>query len=257
MIKKIIKYSVISLIWIGIWQITAMIVGMELLLPTPWTVLLRLSELMLTLDFYKTVLYSLLRIILGMLAGTLIGVLGGTITALSSLAKDFFAPMLAVIKSTPVASFIILLVLWISRDSTPLIIAAMMVIPVVWSNVEAGIRNTDRSLLEMAKAYKMSVSAKIRHIYLPSIAPYFLTALRSSLSMAWKAGIAAEVLLEPIVSIGKMISDAKSYIETTDLFAWTVVVVMLSVIIEKIMVFILKKALKNHSFSEKGGVSLG
>ena len=91
MIKKIIKYSVISLIWIGIWQITAMIVGMELLLPTPWTVLVRLSELVLTLDFYKTVLHSLLRIILGMLAGTLIGVLGGTLTALSSLAKIYLA----------------------------------------------------------------------------------------------------------------------------------------------------------------------
>ena len=257
MIKKIIKYSVISLIWIGIWQITAMIVGMELLLPTPWTVLVRLSELVLTLDFYKTVLHSLLRIILGMLAGTLIGVLGGTLTALSSLAKDFFAPILAVIKSTPVASFIILLVLWISRDSTPLIIAAMMVIPVVWTNVESGIRNTDQALLEMAKAYKMSIPSQIKQIYLPSVTPYFLAALRSALGMAWKAGIAAEVLLLPLISIGKMIAEAKTNLDSANLFAWTVVVVIVSVIIEKTMVTILNSALKSRSFESKGGVSVG
>ncbi len=257
MIKKIIKYSAITLIWIGIWQLIAMAVGHELLFPTPWAVLLRLFELLLTADFYKTVGYSLLRILIGMIIGTLIGALGGLLTAFSRIAKDFFAPLLAVVKSTPVASFIILMVLWISRDITPLIIALMMVTPVVWTNVETGILNTDRGLLEMARVYKMSRAARIRHIYLPSITPYFLAALKASLGMAWKAGIAAEVLLQPVISIGKMISDSKILLETTDLFAWTVVVVILSVIIEKMMVFVLKKALKNHSFDKAGGVDLG
>ena len=257
MIKKIIKYSAITLIWIGIWQLIAMAVGHELLFPTPLAVFIRLGELMLTADFYKTVGYSLLRILIGMILGTLIGALGGLLTAFSKIARDFFAPLLAVVKSTPVASFIILLVLYISRDLTPLIISFMMVTPIVWTGVETGILNTEKSLVEMAKAYKMSRFAIIRHIYMPSIAPYFLAALKSSLGMAWKAGIAAEVLLQPIISIGKMISDSRILLETTDLFAWTVVVVVLSVIIEKIMVFVLKKALKNHSFESKGGVTLG
>ena len=257
MIKKILKYLAVAIIWLSLWQLVAMAVGKELLFPTPVLVAKRLLELSVTSEFYKTILYSLMRILAGMILGTVIGALGGGLTAFSKTARAFFSPALAVVKATPVASFIILLVLYISRDVTPLIIALMMVTPIVWTGVEAGILNTDPQLVEMAKAYKMSVRAKIRHIYLPSIAPYFLTALRSSLSMAWKAGIAAEVLLEPIISIGKMIADAKSYLETTDLFAWTVVVVILSVIIEKIMVFILKKALKNHSFSEKGGASLG
>ena len=251
MIKRIIKYSAITLIWIGIWQIVAMAVGHELLFPTPWAVLIRLGELMLTADFYKTVGYSLLRILIGMILGTLVGALGGLLTAFSRIARDFFAPLLAVVKSTPVASFIILMVLWISRDITPLIIALMMVTPVVWTNVETGILNTDRSLLEMAKVYKMSRADKIKHIYLQSISPYFLAALKASLGMAWKAGIAAEVLLQPIVSIGKMISDSKILLETTDLFAWTVVVVILSVIIEKTMVFVLKKAMKNTPTDQK------
>ncbi len=257
MIKKFLKYSLITLIWIGIWQIIAMAVGQELLFPTPWAVAVRIGELLLTAQFYRTVGLSLIRILIGMIIGTLIGALGGLITAFSRLARDFFAPLLAIIKSTPVASFIILIVLWISRDMTPLIIALMMVAPVVWANVETGILNTDKALLEMARAYEMSFGAKIRHIYLPSITPYFLASLKASLGMAWKAGIAAEVLLQPIVSIGKMISDSKILLETVDLFAWTAVVIVLSVIIEKTMVFAVKKALKNRSYYEKGGAVNG
>ena len=75
--------------------------------------------------------------------------------------------------------------------------------------------------------------------------------------MAWKAGIAAEVLLMPLISIGKMIADSKYNLETVDLFAWTAVTVILSVIIEKAAVFVLKKALKNHPLEAKGGVSFG
>ena len=254
MIKKSLKYSIITLIWLGIWQLAAILIDNALLFPTPISVAVRLFELMLTASFYKTVGLSLLRILVGMLLGTFIGTLGGLLTASSKIARDFFAPLLAVVKSTPVASFIILMVLWISRDVTPLIIALMMVTPVVWTNVETGILNTDKSLLEMAKVYKMPRTATVRNIYLPSISPYFLASLKASLGMAWKAGIAAEVLLQPIISIGKMISDSKILLETTDLFAWTVVVVILSVIIEKIMVLILKKALKNTPTEQKGGV---
>ena len=255
MIKKALKYSVITLIWLIIWQIAATCINEELLFPTPIAVAKRLGELCLTSDFYKTIGYSLLRILIGMIIGTFIGALGGLITAFSRIARDFFAPLLAVVKSTPVASFIILLVLWVSRDTTPLIIAAMMVVPVVWTNVETGFLNTDKKLLEMAKVYKMSSFSKIRQIYLPTVSPYFFASLRSSLGMAWKAGIAAEVLLLPLVSIGKMIAESKTMLETVDLFAWTVVVVILSVIIEKLMVFLLKATLKKHSFETKGGTS--
>lgn len=257
MIKKIIKITLITALWLMLWQILAMIVGQELLLPTPLSVAKRLFEMSLTSSFYKIITHSLIRILAGIIFGTAVGILGGALTAYSRVARDIFAPLLAVIKATPVASFIILLVLYISRNSAPLIISLMMVTPIVWTGVEAGIIHTDKGILEMSAVYKMSAVSKIKHLYIPSATPYFLASLRSSLGMAWKAGIAAEVLLGPIISIGKMISDSKLSLETTDLFAWTAVVVILSVIIEKSTLFALKKALKKHSFDEKGGVFLG
>ena len=255
--KKVVKYSIISVFWLGVWQLAAMLVGQELLFPTPIAVAIRLFQISATANFYKVILYSLLRILLGMTAGSLIGTFGGTVTAFSKTAKAFFAPILAVVKATPVASFIILLVLYISRDLAPLIISLMIVTPIVWTGIESGIINTDNNLLEMAKVYKMNRRDILRHIYLPSITPYLLAALKSSLGMAWKAGIAAEVLLQPIMSIGKMISDSKILLETTDLFAWTVVVVILSVIIERMTLLVLTKAVNSHHATAKGGVNFG
>lgn len=257
MIKKILKYSIIAAIWLLLWQFLAMAVGQELLFPTPLSVAKRIFELAATLEFYKIIAHSLLRIIFGMIFGTLIGIIGGFLSARFHIVHDFFAPILVVIKATPVASFIILLVLYFSRDLTPLIIALTVVTPIVWTGVEAGILSTDKSLLEMAQVYKMTTLSKIKHIFLPSILPYLSAALKSSLGMAWKAGIAAEVLLQPLISIGKMIFDSKILLETTDLFAWTAVVIALSVAIEKIFVFALEKAMKNRSLDEKGGARFG
>lgn len=251
------KYLLIAAIWIAIWQICANHIGEELLFPKPLSVVKRIGELIKTADFYKTVWESLLRIIIGMGIGTLIGISGGILTAFSKIARAFFAPVIAIVKSTPVASFILLLVLWVNRDRTPLVIAAMMVIPVVWTNVETGILSTDRALLEMGKAYGLNLPKRILKIYLPSIIPYFFASLRSSLGMAWKAGIAAEVLLLPTVSIGKMIFGAKLTLETVDLFAWTAVVIVLSVIIEKTTVALLRLILKRFSSDSKGGALIG
>ncbi len=253
MIKKLLKYTVIAAIWIAIWHIISLAVGNELLFPSPLSVLLRLGSLLATADFYKTVGVSILRVVAGMVGGIIIGVIGGTLCAVSRVAKGFFSPMLAVIKSTPVASFIILLVLWLSRDVTPIVISALMVLPVVWANIEMGLRNTDRALLEMARVYKMPRSKRISEIYLPSTYPYFLSAMRSSLGLAWKAGIAAEVLLQPLISIGKQIFESKYMLETADLFAWTVVVIILSVLIELLLVAIFGKATKRYSGGDTNG----
>ncbi len=244
MIKKVLRYFSVAAIWIALWQIVSMAVGQELLFPSPLAVTLRLGAFIVTPSFYKTVGISLLRVLIGMLCGIVIGIAGGVVSACSRSAHDLFAPMLAVIKSTPVASFIILLVLWLSRDTTPTVIAAIMVLPVVWANIEAGLRETDRALIEMSKMYGMSGKKRVTNIYIPSVYPYFLSSMRSSLGMAWKAGIAAEVLLQPLISIGKQIFESKYMLETVDLFAWTVVVIILSVIIEKLLVLVFSKTSK-------------
>ena len=223
-------------VWLLLWQLASMAVGLPLLLPSPLAVLLRLGQLCTGADFWLTVASSLLRILLGFLLGVLFG------TALAGLYWRFrlidalARPLLGVLKSTPVASFIILALVWVKTTWLATVISFIMVLPLIYANVREGIDSADRQLLEMAQVFRLSRRKTFRYCYLPAILPFFLSAVSSALGFAWKSGIAAEVLGRPARAIGSQIYDSKIYLETPDLFAWTLVVILLSVLLERLAV---------------------
>lgn len=230
--RKLIQYALVTAFWLGVWALAAHFVGESLLLPTPGEVLVRLWTLSGQGSFWLTVLTSLGRILGGVAVALLCGVILATATHFVPWLYSLFYPLITVIRATPVASFIILIYLWMSRDTLPSFIAILMVLPVVWANLHEALDAVDKQLLEMAKVYGFSPLKKMRRIYLPSVLPAFTASCRSSMGLAWKAGVAAEILIVPAVSIGRMLSDAKQYLETTDLFAWTLAVILLSLVLE-------------------------
>ena len=233
--KTILKTCGVAAFWLGVWQLLSLRVGNGLLLPGPAAVLLRLGQLALTAPFWKAAAFSLLRVVAGSLLAVVLGVLLAVLCCRWKVADALFAPFVTVIKSTPVASFIVLLLLFLGRDLLPVVIVVLMALPVIWGNVCAGIRNTDPLLLRTAKVFGFSRGRTLRRVYLPSVMPYFLSACRTALGLGWKSGIAAEVLTVPAVSIGKLLMEAKQYWEVTDLFAWTLAVILCSLVIEKVL----------------------
>lgn len=246
-LRKLIQYALVLAFWVGLWGIAALKVGESLLLPTPWEVIARLGKLCTQASFWGIVLTSLWRILWGILIAVAAGVILAVITHFVPPLYTLFFPVITVIRSTPVASFIILAYLWMSRDTLPAFIAILMVLPVVWANLHEALGATDKQLLEMAKVYGFSPFKMLRQVYLPSVLPAFLASCRSSVGLAWKAGVAAEVLLVPAVSIGRMLSDAKQNLETTDLFAWTLAVVLLSLCFELLLMGLVKLTLAKKS----------
>ena len=222
-------------IWIVFWALLSLAVANPLLLPGPLAVFKRLGELIRGADFWRCTLTSLLRVLLGVVSAAVLASLLAALSERSSPAKALIGPVMTVIKSTPVASFTILVLLWLSRDAAPVLICALIVMPVVFSNVSAGIRSVDPLLLELAQAYRLGRMKTFRRIKLPSVMPYFRSAMQSSLGFGWKAGVAAEVLTLPRQSIGRMIMESKLYLETGDLFAWTLAVILLSLLIERLL----------------------
>ena len=233
--KTILKICGVAAFWLGVWQLLSLRVGNGLLLPGPAAVLLRLGQLALTAPFWKATAFSLLRVVAGSLLAVVLGTLLAVLCCRWKVADALFAPFVTVIKSTPVASFIVLLLLFLGRDLLPVVIVVLMALPVIWGNVCAGIRNTDPLLLRTAKVFGFSRGRTLRRVYLPSVMPYFLSACRTALGLGWKSGIAAEVLTVPAVSIGKLLMEAKQYWEVTDLFAWTLAVILCSLVIEKVL----------------------
>lgn len=224
-----------GLIWLGVWQLAAMVVDQQVLLPAPGEVAVRLCQLVVTVEFWATVGRSLLRITGGFGLGLVLGCVLAVFTVRWAWVAGVVRLPMSVIKATPVASFVILALVWLRGPMLSVFIAFLMVLPLVWSNVHQGLCSADGQLLEAAQVYHLSRWGVARAVYLPAVLPYFLSACRVALGFAWKAGIAGEVIAIARGTIGEKLYESKAYLEMTDLFAWTVVIVLLSVGIEALL----------------------
>lgn len=239
--KKIILSIAVILFWITAWHIASIWIVNETILPSPLDVCKRLLVLGTEAEFWQITALSCVRIIVGFFIGCILGTILGIVTRLFVAAKYLLSPILTLIKATPVASFIILLFIWLSGAVIPSFIGMLIVIPVVCQNVYEALASVDESLLEAAQVYQLTKVQKIQFIYIPALRTYFLAAVKTSLGLSFKAGIAAEILCTPKFSIGKEIYGAKIYLNTVDVFAWTAVVIILSLIFELAFVKLLNK----------------
>lgn len=242
---KILKKAALSfgvvLFWLALWQTAAMIVGNPLILPAPTETLMRLLELASEGEFWVFTGLSLLRIFVGILTAIPTAGIFAALCSKFNIADALFAPAVTLMKSTPVVSFILIAIFIVDRSVIPSAITFMMVFPVLYENVREGISQTPKELLQMADLFGVSWFMKVKRIFIPSIKPFFFSALSTSIGLAIKAGIAAEVVAYIPNSIGKKLSDAKSYMEPADLLAWTAVIIILSLAIEKAVRLVLNR----------------
>ena len=225
--------------WLLVWQGASMALAAlwpngHLLLASPISAALRLGELAVTAAFWRAIGWSALRIIGGFLLSCCAASLLAVPASRWRWVQELLSPLVAVVKAVPVASFIILALVWLDSRSLSCFIAFLMVFPPVYMGVLEGIRQTDGKLLEMAKVFRVPLGRQVRGIYLPAVLPHFRTAVSLGLGLCWKAGIAAEVIGLPGGSLGERLYSAKVYFQTPDLFAWTAVIVAVSVAFEKL-----------------------
>ena len=224
-----------------LWHILAMALGQEILLASPIRVIRQLAVLCVEKQFWQSILFTMSRIIVGFLTAFICGTILGVAAARIHIIEILLWPYVAVIKAAPVASFIILCLIWTSAANLSVIISFLIVLPVVYTNILQGMKATDRKMLEMAKVYELGTWKCIKYIYIPALKPYFLAACSIAAGMAWKSGTAAEVIGIPGGSIGEKLYKAKVYLSSADLLAWTVVIIILSVICEKVLMWLVRR----------------
>ncbi len=218
-----------------IWQIAAVCLNSTLLLATPVRVAQELCRLVLKHDFWATIWFSFLRIVAGYSAALTVGCLLAILAARFRVFESLFWPVMSVIKATPVASFIILCLIAMSSRNLSIFISFLMVLPIVYTNVLQGLLATDRKIVEMAGVFRLSWFTQFLYIYLPQVKPYLISACSLSLGIAWKSGVAAEVICPPKLAIGTEISHARTALETPELFAWTLVIIARSLGLERLL----------------------
>ena len=238
-LKKVLKIIACAALWLGVWCVLSLIVNKSVILPSPVATVKRLWELLGTGGFYLSCLSSLGRVFAGFLIGTALGVL---LAALSKIGAEFIiSPAVSVVKATPVASIIIVMLFFLKRDIVPITATALMVIPIIYTNVLKGARSADKNASEVAAVFGFSRAKRLKYVTLPAVLPFFSAGVQSAVGLAWKAGIAAEVLCTPKTSIGSALWDSKTYLMSEDLFAWTLTVILFSIVIEKLLVLAISK----------------
>lgn len=237
--KKTLSTIIPIALWLVIWQLVAVIIHNRILLAGPIETIRTLVRLITTEEFQQSVIASTQRILLGFFMGALLGILMAYLAYRKEAVGDFLKPLVVTLKSVPVASFVILLLIWFGSRNISVVICAMVVFPILYLNVLEGLRSTDAKMLEMAKVFRMPVERQLRYIFYPQLLPFLKGAIKLAIGMSFKSGIAAEVIGQPLHTMGNGLYQAKIYLETGELFAWTIVIVLISFICEKICMLLL------------------
>lgn len=243
----IIKSVAVIVFWLAVWDIVTHFANANLMIPIPNVrqTVLGIVHFSTQSDFWFSVIMSILRISAGFLLALVIGFLCAVLSSYIPLFKALFDPILKTVRAVPVASFIILIYLWISNRYIPIFISFSTVLPIIWAQVESGISKTDKSLVEMARVMGMNDRQIIRKIVLAGVKPYFTTAAATGLGFAWKSGVAAEVICRTKISLGNILWEGKSVVEYEKVFAVTAVIIVISIALEKGIKYLLERR-KNY-----------
>lgn len=235
LLGKVVSVAVALLIW----QAAAMLLNMEFLIASPFSVAKRLFGLLTDGGSYIILWQSFYRIVLGFLLGTLAGVLLGVLAGRSRAIETLLWPYMITVKSVPVASFIVIALIWLSSTVLSVFISFLIVLPIIYNNVLEGIRGADRKMSEMADIFALSLNRRIIYVWLPALKRFLLSSAKSAAGLAFKSGIAAEIIGIPAGTVGEQLYNAKVHLESASLLAWTVLIVAASAIFERVFLWLL------------------
>ncbi len=240
--------------WLLVWQIAAMWVAEPILLVTPLSALKRLGQLIFEPAFWKSISFSVGHILLGFGLSAVLGIGLAALAYRLCAVRALLSPVVAAVKAIPVASFVILVLLWVPSKRLSIIISLLIGFPVIYSNVLTGLDSTDPKLVEMAKVFRVPFLRQLKAIYLYQVLPFLRSGLSIAIGLCWKSGVAAEVIGIPSGSIGEKLYKAKVYLETPDLFCWTLVIVLLSIGCEKLLKLLLDQVERRAGACWKHGI---
>ena len=236
-VKKLRRLGMIGL-WIIIWHLLSLTLHSDILLPSPASVVASFIQIGRTNEFWLAIGHSVFKICLGFLGGVVSAIVFGGISCRCNWMREFLAPMISTIKSIPVASFIILALVWISSTQLSIFISFLVTFPILYIAVLEGYDQVDKELLEMTNVFRVDGWMKIRYVYVSEMLPFLTAGAKTAVGMCWKAGISGEIIGLPKNSIGEQLYLSKVYLNISELFVWTFVIVFVCFLCEKVFFFI-------------------
>jgi NitT/TauT family transport system permease protein len=212
----------------GGWVLLSLLVDNEVIVPGVGSTLSRLLVIVSGRDFLNIVGYTFLRCIAGFLASLLIAVALGALSRWSAFLRELMEPVLSFLSSVPIMAIIILALIWLDSQLVPVFVGFVMVFPILYETVYNSIVNVDGDLIEMAHIFGVDRRTMAIDIYLPSILAGIGRVSSSTLGTSLKMVVAGEVLAQPKFAVGTRLMLEKTYLNTDGVFAWIIVILLMS-----------------------------
>ncbi len=238
---RVIRKILIIIGWLAAWQLLSLIVHNNIMLVGPVETIGALAERLPEAEFWGSIGATFGRIVLGFLLGSMVGIALALLSYRHTLLREILSPFVGALKTVPVASFIILALIWVGSGNVSMFISFVVVFPMLYLNTLEGLQSLDPKLLEMADVYRIPFASRLRYIYVPGVYPFLVSAFQLALGMSWKSGVAAEVIGQPLKSIGNHLYLSKIQLDTAGLLAWTLVIILLSYVFEKVFLLLFTK----------------
>lgn len=235
------KLSIISKLSIIIlWIVLSHIVNNEVIIPSINSTFLSMIDIIKDPDFFNIIKYTLFRTLTGFLISLLLAMLTGVASSFSKIVYNFMDPISKILNSVPAIALIVLALIWLDNELVPIFIGFIMIFPLLYETVLNSILNVDQELIQMAQLYKVGTVEVLKNIYIPNILYNLSHTLTSVIGLNLKMVIAGEVLSQPEYAIGSSLQLQRMYLNTSGVFAWIVVILLIFGIIN-----LLGKALKH------------
>ena len=233
--KRWVRIAAAAAFWLAAWQGVSMAIP-KLLFAGPVPTVQSLLSMLPTAAFWASVAGTVGKIAAGFAAAFAAGGILAALCSWSKACRAILEPAVHMMKSLPVACFVVVALIWVPSAWISVLTAYFVVFPAVYINLRTGISGANRKMLEMARVFRLSAAKRARVVWIPAVLPYLLSACRVTVGMALKAGIAGEIIGLPRHSIGEQLYLAKLYLNTDDLFAWSIAIIGLSFVLEKLLV---------------------
>ncbi len=237
---KIVKFVLSTSFILLVWGVSASIVNDSYILPNFIDTADSLFKIVFSGKFYSLIFTSIIRVIFGMIIGLILGLFFAALCHYFEFVSVILSPVFSILKSTPIACIITLLWISMTYNQLTVFVVVIMVMPIIWQNVLDAFRSIDKNLAEVSDAFEFSFIKKIKVLIIPSLLPYLIPALITSVGLAWKSEIAAEIVT--YTNIGKEISNYKyPAFDTASIFAWTALIICISILFEKGTKYLLRR----------------
>lgn len=216
-----------------IWEGVALYIDNSLLFPRVSEIFLSLKNLVASGDFTLILWDTLSRFFISIVFSLILAIIFSVASYRYEVISFLLFPFIIFLRAVPTIAIIIVVLIWSSVERVPIVVGMLILFPILYESILGGIKNVDKNLLKMSKVFKVPTKRVVRDIYIPSIYYSISSNIPSYIGLTFKVIIAGEVLSQESLSIGGEIFINKIYLESSNIFAWIIVVIVLNYLLEK------------------------